>query len=380
MLSALAICALVAVCTGAALLSIAAVFRVTAARWPASAPAGPLSVLKPLCGADESLEANLETFFAQRHPDFELVFGVERADDPAVNVVRHLLARHPEVRARLVIHGRRGLNPKVANLRGILAAGAHDLVVISDSNVAVGPDHLARLSACFAAAGGPGREAGLVTSLVAGTGARTLGAMLECLALNGGVAGGIATSELISGGRALVVGKALLFRRSLFEELGGMESLASVLAEDYLMGRMFAEAGHPVRVCADVVRNVSVQTSVRTFLARQLRWALLRTRLKPLAWPFELLLNPSAVALLGLLLGAGPWVLGWALGLSALRDGLQWWRLRGPAGIAAVVLGPVRDLLMIGVWAAAPFQRTVGWRGHRLRVSAGTRVYADGAL
>ena len=81
---------------------------------------------------------------------------------------------------------------------------------------------------------------------------------------------------------------------------------------------------------------------------------------------------------MALLLGAGPWAPGWALLLTLLRDGLQWWRLRGGAGLSAVLLGVPRDLLMIAAWASAPFHRTIDWRGHRLRVSAGTRVYAAG--
>jgi len=368
------------VCTAAALLSIGSIWHVTSARRDVATDLRlPLSVLKPLCGADDALESNLETFFVQRYPDYELVFGVEDGRDPAVRVVRRLMARHPSVHARVVAHGRRGLNPKVANLRGMLATGTHDLVVVSDSNIAVSPDYLMKLAGRFASRAPGGAEPGLVTSLFAGSGARTLGAQLECVQLNGAVAGGIASSEILSGGHALLVGKSMMFRRSQFERLGGMESLASVLAEDYVMGRMFNEAGFEVRVCADAVRNVSVQTSLKGFLARQLRWSLLRSKIKPLAYPFEILINPSAVAGLALLAGAGPWVLAWALLLTLARDGAQWLRLRGPSGIAAVLLGVPKDLLMLAVWAVAPFLSTIEWRGHKLRVSAGTRVYAGPA-
>jgi ceramide glucosyltransferase len=375
MLSLLIVAASIALCTLAALISIGSIWQLTRARpEDTNAVLPPLSVLKPLCGADESLEQNLETFFAQRYPDFELIFGVESGADTAIEVVRKLIARHPEVRARLAIHGRRGLNPKVANLRGILEAGARDLVVISDSNIAVAPDYLARLARKFTA--DPDREPGLVTNLFAGVGARSLGARLESLQLDGPVAGGIASSEILSGGSAILVGKSMMFRRSRFESLGGMESLSSVLAEDYVMGRMFKEAGYPVRVCAEVVRNVTVHTSVRAFFLRQLRWAMLRSRIKPLLYPFELLLNPIAVALFSFALGSGAWVFAWAFALTLVRDLLQWLRLSGPSGIGAVCLGIVKDLFMIAAWALAPFAGTVVWRGHKLRVSAGTRVYA----
>ena len=363
------------VCTASALLSIASVFRITGRPEPEEKEALPLSVLKPLCGADESLEANLETFFLQDHPDFELVFGVERESDPAIPIVRRLMSRHPAVCARLVVHGRSGLNPKVANLRGILASGSRDLLVISDSNIAVGPHYLSRLAARFTQPDARGEEPGLVTSLFAGVGAQTVGARLECLQLCGAIAGGIATSEVVSRGHAFLVGKSMMFRRSLFEKLGGLESLSGVLAEDYVMGRMYKEAGYQVRVSSEVVHNVTVTTTPRGFLDRQIRWATLRSRLKPLLYPFELLLNPSAVALVGMLAGGRAWLLAWAFGLSLLRDGLQWWRLRGGQGISAALLGVPKDLLLVAVWAIAPFVTTVRWRGNRIRISAGTRVY-----
>ena len=366
----------IAACTAAALISIYSVWHLTRReRDVLLSIAAPLSVLKPLCGADEALESNLETFFAQRYPNFELVFGVEFESDPAVAIARRLIARHPEVRARLVVHGWRGLNPKVANLRGMLEAGAYDLVVISDSNVAVGPDYLAKMASRFSGGLGEQKELGLVTSLFAGAGAKTLGARLESLQLNGSIAGGIASSEVLSG-CALLVGKSMMFRRSIFERLGGMESLSCVLAEDYVMGRMFREAGYQIHLCADVVENVAARTTLRAFFARQFRWALLRSKIKPLAYPLEILLNPSAVALLAMLCGASPMVLIWAFALTLARDGLQWQRLHGGAGIFAILLGVPKDLAMIACWAAAPFARSVAWRGKRLRVSAGTRVFA----
>jgi ceramide glucosyltransferase len=361
---------LIGLCTVATLVSIVAVVRVTSRRRGQTGTTLPVSVLKPLCGADDGLEGNLETFFTQRYPDFELVFGVADPRDPAIGVVERLRARHPQVRARIVVHQAPGLNPKIANLRGMVGAGAHDLVVISDSNIAVNADYVERMVGCFQEPG-----TGLVTSLIAGVGERTLGSTLENLHLVGPIAGGVAASEF--GGNAVVIGKSMMFRRSVFESLGGLESVASILAEDYVMGRMFTEAGHRVRLCPDVIRNVSVHATAKTFLKRQLRWGLLRSRLKPLVYPLEPLLNPMAVALLALVLGAGGWTLAWGVGLTLLRDVVQWWMLRGPAGLlAAAPLGAVKELLAIGVWAVAPFVRSVSWRGHRLRVSAGTRLYA----
>ena len=61
------------------------------------APLPAVSVLKPLCGRDADLEANLESFFQQDHGKIELLFGVTDARDPAVEVARSLAARYPNV-------------------------------------------------------------------------------------------------------------------------------------------------------------------------------------------------------------------------------------------------------------------------------------------
>jgi ceramide glucosyltransferase len=363
-----------AVCTAATLIGVVALVRATRPRAAAVRALPPVTVLKPLCGADDALAANLETFFVQRYPRYELLFGVADADDPAVPVVRALMARHPDVPARLVVHdGRRGLNPKVANLRGMLAAGGHDACVISDSNIAVGPGWLESMAAEL-----DGRV-GLVMSLFAGAGARTLGATLDSLHTNGSIAGTLAASELLSGS-AVVVGKSLMFRRSVLESLGGLESLASVLAEDYVMGRMFTEAGYTVRIADQVVDNVTVRASVWGFVRRQARWGLMRSRLKPLLYPLEPLLNPFAVGVAAAALDGSAVPLLWALGLALVRDTVSWLRLRGGDGLlAAVPLGLVKDALVLGAWAAAPWKRHVSWRGHRLRVSAGSRLFAETA-
>jgi ceramide glucosyltransferase len=363
------------VCTFATLVGMAAVWTVTARRRAAPPTATPpVSILKPLCGADDALEANLDGFFRQRYPEYELIFGVEGAHDPAIPVVEGLRRRYPHVPCRLVVHqGGRGINPKVSNLRHMLDAVQHDVLLVSDSNIAVSPDYLAGLVALL-----DEPKVGVVTSLFCGVGEESLGATLESLHLNGPVIAAVAASQFAAG-RPVTVGKSLLFRRSTFERLGGFESVASILAEDYVLGRMFREAGYQVRVAPEVVHNVVVHTPLSAFLRRHQRWGLIRFRLNPVNYALEPLGSPLAVALLAPLLGASlaPALL-WALALGLLRDAFQWWRLRGPAGLArALPYGPLKELLILGVWATAPFVRHVSWRGRRVRLSAGTRLYAQ---
>lgn len=360
-------------------LSVASVFRLTHRRKPsprlASLP--PVTILKPLCGADDRLEDNLATFFTQTHPAYEIVFGVEGDNDPAIPIVRRLRARYPEIQARLVIHqGGRALNPKVSNLQAMLTVGSYDHIVVSDSNIAVPATWLVDLVSELVTQ----PEVGLITNLFVGTSEESLGATLENLHLAGPVAGSLATSSVFLA-NAGTVGKSMLFRRSEFEALGGFASVGSVLAEDYVMGRMYSEAGYRVRIASTTVANVCTKTTVTRFLQRQLRWNLIRSRVMPLSYPFEPLSSPMLPALLAPF--AGVWAAEvFALGvvLTLVRDGLQWYRLRGSQGLAAALpLGPIKELALVFVWALAPFMSRVAWRGKRFRVATGTRLYAERA-
>ncbi len=363
----------------ATVLGAVAVLRVRRRAYADKRPPGPttelVTVLKPLCGADDRLEANLRTFFEQQGVAFELVFGVEGPDDPAATVVRRLRSEYPAVPAALVVHdGGRGLNPKVSNLRAMVGAARGDLVVISDSNIAVENTWLARMAADFRTEA----DTGLLTSLFVGAGEETMGATLENLHLAGPVASSIAASNEF--GRAVAaVGKSMMFRLSVFERLGGWESVAPVLAEDYVMGRMFAEAGLRVRLGTTVITNVCARATVGAFLRRHLRWTLIRSRVIPHIHVFEPLFNTMFPAVLGLGLGgaAGAALIAAGLGLTLARDAVQWWALRGPRGLwRALPLGPAKEIAMLGVWLMAPFAGRVSWRGRSYRVGAGTRLYA----
>ncbi|MFH1130995.1 MAG: glycosyltransferase, partial [Pseudomonadota bacterium] len=168
----------------------------------------------------------------------------------------------------------------------------------------------------------------------------------------------------------------------VLERLGGIESVATLLAEDYVIGRMFKQAGYEVRLCAGVIRNMCVKTSVTGFWHRHVRWGLIRSRMKPFGYPFEILANPMVVALGATIFGVHAWwPLLWGLGLTLARDIFCWMRLRGTSGLArALFWGPIKELMIMGVWIVAPFVRHVAWRGRKYRVSAGTRLYADAPM
>ena len=331
----------------------------------------PVSVLKPLCGLDPSLEANLETFFRQDHRSFELLFGVQGPEDPAIGVVRALMARFPAVRARLIVHnGGTALNPKVRNLQALLPHARHNVVLVSDSNVAAPAHYLREMAQQMAA---PGIE--LVTSLFRVRNPTSLGARLEALEVAGFCASGIATPNVLLG-EGFVVGKSMMLRQSTFERLGGFAAFQNVLAEDYLIGRAYSHAGLGVRVVSTPVDNVTGQQSLISMFWRHHRWSVMRLQTAPWAWCIEPLSMPLVVGMAAPLFGVS-WSQAflWAIPATLVRDAVSWIILQGSRGLlSSLPLLPLRDAVHMMTWCLAAVQRRVAWRGTALRVGPGSRV------
>ena len=125
--------------------------------------------------------------------------------------------------------------------------------------------------------------------------------------------------------------------------------------------------------------NVIAKSSLSTFCRRQLRWNMIRLRLQPFPFLLEPLTVPLFTAAIAIALGAPPlWTLGWALAITAARDAVQWVMMRGPRGLlSALLVIPLREILVFAVWMATFPKRHVTWRGNRVRVSAGTRLYME---
>ena len=373
---ALAMLILSAVWTLGGLVALAATTRhsrraCAASTRSSSSALPPVTILKPLAGADPALERNLESFFLQDHPDFEIVFGVEDARDPALAVARRLALRYPAVRARFVVHGARGgENPKVRNLRGMWGHATSDLVLVSDSNVRAAP-HVVRELALIA---GADPHVGIVTNVIIGSGETSLAGALEAVQLCGFVAGGAALPTQL--GDAVVVGKSMLFSRRVLDSLGGLERVADVLAEDHILGKTFQHAGYAVKVAPTPIDNTIGDVALRDVFERHVRWALIRFRLRPLAYPLEIISSPLALLPM-VLLAMPPWIaFATCLALAWTRDVGGWLLLRGWRGIhRPLLIAPWRDLFALVVWIVAPFRRHVTWRGNRVRVGAGTLLF-----
>jgi ceramide glucosyltransferase len=337
-----------------------------------------VTIFKPLAGSDDDLDDNLASFARIDYPSFEILFGVADASDPAFAVARRFLARHPKLDARLVVTDPEvALNPKVAQLVGLERVATGEVYVISDSNVRVRPTYLWSLVAEL-----ENEQVGMVTSLFAGTGERSLGAALENLQLCAATTPGLAALAAVSR-RPFTVGKSMAFRRRDLAVLGGFRPVGHVLAEDYVLGRRFLAAGLEARTSFDVVENRNVACSVARTLERHTRWAKMRRSLSPAGFLAEPVLTPIVIATGGVVaapcrvtaaLLATVCLAQTACALLAVRllrgQGLAWWY--APLEIA-------RSYVTLLCWAVACTSRRIAWRGHPFSLRRGSVIVPGAA-
>src|SRR5579864_905413 len=270
-------------------------------RHPAAFHRAPrVTILKPLAGLDDDLEDNLESFARIDYPSFEILFGIASLSDPAHPAARRFIHRHPKIDARIVVTDpEAAINPKVAQLIGLNRVATGEIYVISDSNVRVAPTYLWSLVGEMS-----DEHVGMVTSLFAGTGERTLGAALENLQLCASTIPGYVAMNAVSA-RPLTVGKSMAIRRRDLARLGGFSPVGDVLAEDHALGRRFLDAGFIVRTSLDTVENRNVTCTVARTFERHTRWSKLRRAPHPLGYAFEPILTPIVVASAMALLSPG---------------------------------------------------------------------------
>ncbi len=333
-----------------------------------------VSILKPIAGADDDLRGNLESFAHLDYPAYELLFGIASDDDPAVPIVREFLAAHPRVSARLVWttpSNDRALNPKVAQLLVLTRAARGSVLVVSDANVRVQRTYLRSLIGTLLQTG-----VGLVSSVIAGGGERTLGAALENAQLGAHVAPAVLAAHAFAL-RPATVGKSMAMRRADLERVGGWESVADVLAEDDALAQRFDALGYGVEVCLETIENHNRDTSLLRTIERHARWAKMRRALTPWCFAVEPLLSPLLVAsVVGILapsaLAAKLW--GCALGLQITGALLCFTLLRMKRPWLLAALEPLRAAVIFLCWGLGCLSRRVSWRGNVFSLEAGSKL------
>ncbi len=361
----------------------AAYSLITKKREPAGRTAGypPVSVLKPLRGLDDNLFDNLASFCAQDYPEYEVLFCLQDRNDPAYKVAKKIQEKHPDRDISLIVEKcSAGFNPKVNNLIPAYRKARHPYVLISDSNVLVDKNYLKEIMAHT-----DDPTVGLVSNLIRGAGARSIGAFLENLHLNSFIIGSVSFLDRFLG-MPCVIGKSMLMKKNDLEALGGLTAFKDVLAEDFIIGREMERSGKKVVLSNYLVSNVNEYWSIKRFLNRHTRWGKLRWKIGGIKYLSELLANPVFIAALpvlikgpsretvsfavviALLKSLGDCLLGRAIEVSSAGTGLS---KQSPL---VYLLTPIKDILVGIIWFVPIMSSTVFWRGNRYVIGRDSRL------
>ncbi len=362
---------------GAAALTIAGVLQSTAGwfavnRFTNRRPVAPnrrppVTILKPLHGAEPLLEEALASFCAQAYPEFQIVFGLQDSSDPALGVLDRLRERFPALDMAVVVNSTpHGLNRKVANLINMWPYARHDVLVIADSDMHVMPDYLDRLVVGLQAPG-----VGLVTTLYAGLPAGpALATRLGAEQINHAFLPGALMARAL--GRQDCLGATMALTREVLDSIGGLHALADHLADDAVLGRLVKARGLSIALAATVPATTVAETRMPELFAHELRWARTIQSLAAVGFAMSCVQYPLFWAALSVCLSGGA---AWAWGGFALA-----WLVRAAVGIgidralglapsAGIWCLPFRDLMSVTIMLASYRSDRVAWHGQILRAT-----------
>ncbi len=347
-----------------------------AAATPASSlPA--VTIFKPVHGMEARLEENLESFFQQDYPEFEVVLGARDANDAGLQLAEKIRQRYPLVRSRIVASGPPTWpNAKVFSLSKMIPCSTNDFFVISDSDVRVSPDFLRNVIPALL-----NPNIGLVTCPYRGVTAGDFWSSLEALGMSVEMPSGVMVADMLEGIR-FALGPAVALRRDALEKIGGIAATADYYSDDFVLGNLIWAGGYKVIFSHHIIQHVLTPRSLKRTLGDQLRWMKSTRFSRPLghvgtgltyAMPFGVLGLIAATAMGHVALGIGLLAAAF-VNRVAQSIAVGWGIIGDRRALYLSWLYPVRDLLGFFTWLASFGSRTFFWRGETYRFSKGGRI------
>jgi ceramide glucosyltransferase len=341
----------------------------------------PLSLLKPLHGAEPGLETYLETFFEQDYPEYEILFCARSAEDAGLEAARRVARRYPLIPVKFLWTGGEPdyINAKVASLEKMEAAAIYDLLVISDSDVQVKPDYLRAVALPFALSHVGGMCCPYRGVAIEGG----LWARLEAVGMSVEMTAGVLAARATEGMK-FVLGPTMAFRRNVIRRMGGFRVTADYCADDFVLGNETFKLGQTVVLSHHAIDHMVINSKFWLSMKHQVRWMRSTRFSRPIGHLGTALTFSVPFGLLGW--GAAAW-LGhpwWGLGLMGWSVAT---RLALAAAVGRLVVGdrswfgllvlyPIRDLLGFVFWAASYWSGKVLWRGRVYELLPGGKMRA----
>ena len=338
-----------------------------------------VSLLKPVRGADSATYENYASFCRQDYPDYEILFAVNDSSDEAVPLIHRLIAEFPTREIRLLVGAESlGANRKVNKLARLSREARHEILVLTDGDVRVGPNYLREVVAPFA-----DESTGAVTSFYRGITEKSLAAELEAIGASSDFFAGVLMAELTEG-VGFALGASVVTTKRWLSKIGGFEAIAGMLSDDYELGFRIAQAGGRVILSREAVWTVYPAQTAKSFWQHQVRWARTVRICRPRSY-FGLVFTLGLPwAILAALLAPARWITTSYLLLYLLLRLIMAWTV-GVWGVGddtlrrKLWLVPLRDAIYFPIWLAAFCSSRIVWGGEEYVLDKGRMIPAAAA-
>lgn len=330
-----------------------------------------VSMIKPVHGLEPQLRENLESFFRQDYPRFEILFGADSEDDAALGIVREVSARFPQVASRIIVHGLPPWpNPQTYSLHCLSQAAQYGVIVASDSDVEVTPNYLREVVAPLLQP-----RIAMTTCLYRGKNVGDFWSSQTAMLMSVEEPAGALVANLLEGMR-FGLGPTIAVRKDVLREIGGYEKFYDYSANDFVLGNLIYKAGYQVALSGHVIDHIVNQSTFRKMLQNQLRWRVTERYCRPKGYLGMGLIFAMPFGILGFLVAGawGHWWLGSALLAWAVVNRLimayavGWVALRDRPLLRKLWLYPTRDLLGFIVWCMSFGGTKIAWRSSRFEL------------
>jgi ceramide glucosyltransferase len=342
---------------------------------PSFAP--PVSLLKPVRGVDFGSYENFRSLCEQDYPDYEILFAPSNEKDPAIPVIERVAAEFPQRRIR-VLHGAAeiGSNRKVNKQIQLEREAQHEILVLTDGDVRVGPNYLRQVVAPFA-----NPKVGAVTSFYRGIAEPSLGAELEAIGASSDFFAGVLVAEWKEG-MTFALGASIVTTKSWIKKISGFEAIANQHSDDYELGHRIAKAGGEVQLSRESVWTMYPAQTARGFWRHQVRWARTVRLCRPWSYFGLVFTHGLPWCLLAALVAAGSGWIGIAdaylVSYLVLRLAMAWtvgvWGIGDDVLRRKLWLVPLRDAIYFAVWLASFASTRITWGGEQFTMEKGQMV------
>ncbi len=324
-----------------------------------------VSLMKPLHGMEPQLEENIESFFTQDYPQYEILFAVDTEEDAAIAVARRVMARHPERPARIIVNGNPPWpNPPAYSFSRMVEVAKSNLLVTSDSDVVVERNYLREVVPPLLR-----EKTGMLTCVYRGLNRGGFWSLMDAIGMSVEMTAGVVIANWMEGMK-FGLGPTIVVRRDALDAIGGYRRVGEYFSNDFVIGNFIEAAGFHIELSRHVITHVVPPMSFKKMWQRQVRWAAGTRRSRPMghlgtglvfAVPYGLMALAAAW-----MLGHPAWgavALAWTLANRMIEAELVGWGVvRDRVCLTQPWLYAVRDLLGFIVWCASYMPGRITWR------------------